>query len=136
MLKSIPLHQGLITHHLVAELAAHRAIEGRQSTCYLDLNVPRWGTADAVRIEVKNFLAEQRDRIDLHGLPHAARFALRRDLELVEQCIPETIGERHTRSLACFVAAERGFGQAIPLPWPLRNRAFFEEQFVVWPLQL
>jgi peptide subunit release factor 1 (eRF1) len=136
MLESIPLHQGLIPHHLITELTAHRAIEGRRSTCYLDLNVRRWGTPDAVRIEVKNFLAEQRKRIDSGGLPHAVRVALRRDLELVEQCVPETIGERHTRSLACFVAAERGFGQAIPLPWPLRNRAFFEEQFVVWPLHL
>ena len=46
------------------------------------------------------------------------------------------IGERHTRGLACFVASERHYSRFLPLAWPVRHRVFFEERFVLWPLQL
>ncbi len=38
-------------------------------------------------------------------------------------------------SIACFVASEKGTGRALRLPWPIRDRAFFEDRFVVWPLR-
>ncbi len=42
---------------------------------------------------------------------------------------------RSTRALACFVASGFGYARALRLPWPIRNRAFFEDRFVLWPLR-
>ena len=60
---------------------------------------------------------------------------LLRDWEMVEELAPTIAGERGTRSLACFVASASRQGWALHLPWPLRDRAFFEDRFVLWPLQ-
>jgi peptide subunit release factor 1 (eRF1) len=65
----------------------------------------------------------------------AVRHALHRDWELVEELAPAVIGARSTRALACFVASDSGYGRAVRLPWPVRNRAFFEDRFVLWPLR-
>ena len=62
------------------------------------------------------------------------RQALLRDCELVEEAAPAVIGERHTRALACFVASESRYARPLRLPWPVHDRAFFEDRFVLWPL--
>ena len=58
-----------------------------------------------------------------------------RDCELVEEAASTVIGERHTLAMACFVASESRYARALRLPWPVRDRAFFEDRFVLWPLQ-
>jgi peptide chain release factor subunit 1 len=80
-------------------------------------------------------MARHQEQIDKLDLRHATRDALRRDWEQVHELALRTVGEQSTRSLACFVASESGYGRALRLPWPLRNRAFFEDRFVVWPLR-
>ena len=49
--------------------------------------------------------------------------------------MPEVIGERHTLGVACFMCSEQKYGRALGLPWPVRDRAFFEDRFVLWPLR-
>ena len=83
---------------------------------------------------MKETLARARKQIDQEAR-HAARQALHRDLELVEELAPTVIGERSTRGLACFVASESRYAEVLRLPWPVRDRAFFEDRFVLWPLQ-
>ena len=57
--------------------------------------------------------------------------SLHRDWEMVRTLANLAVEEPTTRSLACFVASEREYVQALPLPSPLRNRAFFEDRFVL-----
>jgi peptide subunit release factor 1 (eRF1) len=135
MAKGIALHEGIIRPSLVAELEAFRAPDQRVSSYYLDLNPRRWGSEKAVRIALKNALAEERERIKKRDAPHAVKQALLRDCEKVEEVAPTVIGERHTLALACFVASEARYGRAVCLPWPARHRAFFEDRFVLWPLR-
>jgi peptide chain release factor subunit 1 len=106
------------------------------SSYYLNLDLPRRGSAEAVRIALKNTLARERERIDKLDVRPAVRHALRRDWELVEELAPTVIGERSTIALACFVSSETGHAWALRLPWPVRSRAFFEDRFVLWPLRL
>jgi peptide subunit release factor 1 (eRF1) len=55
---------------------------------------------------------------------------------MVEEVAPAAIGERYTLALACFVASEANYGRVLRLPWPVRQRFFFEDRFVLWPLRL
>ena len=102
------------------------------SSYYLNLKPQDAQNGKAVRIAVKNFLARTRDRIDSLDVQPAVRQALR---QIVEDLVPTIIGERHTLGLACFVASDSGYAWAMRLPWPVRDRAFFEDRFVLWPLQ-
>ena len=64
--------------------------------------------------------------------PHA----LLRDCELVEEVSRDRDRRApHAVAMACFVASESGYARALRLPWPVRDRAFFEDRFVLWPLQ-
>ena len=94
------------------------------------------GNGKAVRIALKNALAKERERIDqLDVRPGGApRPAPRLGVGGRKRRRP-SIGERHTLALACFVASDSGYGRAVRLPWPIRNRAFFEDRFVLWPLR-
>ncbi|MGZ3353559.1 MAG: baeRF10 domain-containing protein [Isosphaeraceae bacterium] len=135
MAKSIAIHEGVIQPSLVAELEAFRAPGGRVSSYYLNLDPRCWGNADGVRRALKNTLARERKRIDRLDATHEVRHALLRDCELVEEVSPTVIGERHTLAMACFVASESRYARALRLPWPVRDRAFFEDRFVLWPLR-
>jgi peptide subunit release factor 1 (eRF1) len=136
MARAIAVHEGVIRRGLMAELEAFRAAGRQVSSYYLDLSLRRWGDREAVRMALKNSLARERERIDQLDVPAAVRHALRRDWEQVQELAPTLIGERHTEVLACFVASESGYGRALRLPWPLRDRAFFEDRFVLWPLRV
>ena len=48
---------------------------------------------------------------------------------------PAAVGERYTQALACFVASGADYSRVLRLAWPVRQRAFFEDRFVLWPLQ-
>jgi peptide subunit release factor 1 (eRF1) len=135
MSKSLAVYQGVIRPGLLAELESFHAPGQRVSSYYLDLDARRWGSTMAVRNALEKTMAQEREKIKRLDVGHEVRQALLRDLEEVEGLAPTVIGERHTRSLACFVGSERRFGRALPLPWPARHRAFFEERFVLWPLQ-
>lgn len=135
MAKAISLVEGVIRPSLVAELEAFRAPDRRASSYYLDLDARRRGDAGAVRRDLRTALARERERIGSLEVSHDARQALRRDLESVEEVASSVIGERSTTGLACFVASEDGDGKALRLAWPVRRRAFFEDRFVLWPLQ-
>ncbi len=135
MAKSIAIHEGVIRPSLVAELEAFRVPDGRVSSYYLNLDPRLRGNADGVRVALKNTLARERERIDRLDAPHEVRQALLRDCELVEEAASTVIGERHTLAMACFVASEGRYARALRLPWPVRDRAFFEDRFVLWPLQ-
>ena len=126
----------MIRPGLVAELESFRAPDRRVSSYYLNLNPQPPGNGEAVRIALKNALAQERERIDqldvrACGAPcpaprlGAGGGSWRRP----------SIGERHTLALACFVASDAGYGRAVRLPWPVRHRAFFEDRFVLWPLR-
>src|SRR5947209_1376218 len=135
MLKSLAFHEGVIRPGLVAELESFRAPQQRASSYYLDLNPRRWGNLEGVRLAVKNALAEARERIEQLDVPPAVHHALHRDWALVEKLAPTLIGQQHTLALACFVASDSDYGRALRLPWPIRNRTFFEDRFVLWPLR-
>jgi peptide subunit release factor 1 (eRF1) len=135
MSQFIAVHQGVIRSSLLEELESFHAPGQRVSSYYLDLDPRRWGNSRAVREALENTLDQDRRQIDRLDASHEVRQALLHDLEEVEKLAPTVISERHTRSLACFVASERHYGRALPLPWPTRHRAFFEERFVLWPLQ-
>jgi peptide subunit release factor 1 (eRF1) len=135
MSQFIAVHQGVIRSSLLEELESFHAPGQRVSSYYLDLDPRRWGNSRAVREALENTLDQDRRQIDRLDASHEVRQALLHDLEEVEKLAPTVIGERHTRSLACFVASERHYGRALPLPWPTRHRAFFEERFVLWPLE-
>jgi hypothetical protein len=135
MSKTIELYQGVIRPSLIAELESFYSPDQRVSSYYLDVDPRRAGSHQEALDALRKNLARERGRIDQMDVGHAARQSLLRDLEEVEGLAPTVIGERHTRSLACFVASGLRTGRAIQFPWPTRHRAFFEERFVLWPLQ-
>lgn len=135
MTTKLEVRETTIRPSLVAELEAFRAPGQRVSSYYLDLGRSPGGDAEAAKLAVKNALASQRERLAQLELPQAVRHALQREWELVQELALATVGRRDTRSLACFVASASGYARALPLPWPVRDRAFFEDRFVLWPLQ-
>lgn len=136
MHKRIEFHEGVIRLPLVAELEAFFPTAGRVSSYYLDLNPGTQGDHKAVLIAVKNALVHERERIERLDVPRDVRTALNRDWELVNELAPRAIGDRHTLAVACFVGSGvPHYARALRLPWPVRNRAFFENHFVLWPLQ-
>jgi peptide subunit release factor 1 (eRF1) len=131
----INIYDGVIRSRLVAELESFRDPGKKISSYYFDVNPKRWGNGKATRIALKNALEDARHQIRDLEFDHDTRQTLLRDLELVSENAPSKIGERHTLGLACYVASHAGFCQAVRSPWPVRNRAFFEDQFVLWPLR-
>ena len=136
MINKLHLHDGTIRPSLVAELEAYRSPQGRVSSYYLNIDPHRWGNTEAIKIAIKDTLKEHREQIDKVDLPHAVRQSLHQDLELVSELAMMTAGERGIRSLACFVASENDYARSLRLSWPVRDRAFFEDRFVLWPLRL
>jgi peptide chain release factor subunit 1 len=107
------------------------------SSYYLSLTFGRPGhDGEAARLAVKDALKNERERLEGLEVPSTVRHALRRDWELVHELAAAATGDRRARSLACFLASEEGYARAFALPWPVRDRAFFEDHFVLWPLQL
>jgi peptide subunit release factor 1 (eRF1) len=135
MFHKVALHEGVIRPSMVAELEAFRASEGRVSSYYLDLDPQRWAGTDGVRIAVEDAMARARAQIDELDPPHAVRKALYADMAAAEAAAALAIGERSTKGLACFVASGARDAKAFRIPWPLRERFFFEEQFILWPLR-
>ena len=139
MAAKMSVHEGVIRPSLVAELEGFRAPEGRVSSYYLNLNRARddesTSSGLAVRRDLKSTLRRERERIERPDVPHAARQALLRDWELVQELALAAVGDRHTLALACFVASGADYSRALRLAWPVRDRAFFEDRFVLWPLQ-
>jgi peptide subunit release factor 1 (eRF1) len=135
MSKSIAVYRGVIRPSLLAELESFHSPGQRVSSYYLDLDTQCFGSTKAAREALEKTLARERGQIERMEVDHAVRQALLHDLEEVERVAPTAIGERHTRSVACFIASERREGRVFPLPWPARNRVFLEERFVLWPLQ-
>lgn len=135
MPKTIAVHQGVIGPALVEKLASFRAADTPLSTYYLTFKSPQWDGLQAMRLAVKNALVDAWKRIDeLHAHP-AVHDTLRRDWVVVDAVAPKAIGERYTAALACFVSSSQHFGLTVRIPWPIRNRTFFTDQFVVWPLE-
>jgi peptide chain release factor subunit 1 len=65
----------------------------------------------------------------------AIRHALRRDWDLVAEQASAAFGDRSTRGLACFVASDAGYSRIVRIPSRIRNRHFFADRFVLWPLR-
>lgn len=127
--------EGPLRRGLLLELESFRAPDSRVSSYYLNLSPPGGGNGEAARVALKNALAAARERIDQLDMRPAVRHALRRDWEIVAELAVARIGERSTRGLACFLASDAGFGRAVRLPRAVRDRAFFEDRFVLWPLR-
>ena len=134
MTTRLRLHETTIRPSLMAELEAFRAPGQRISSYYLNLGGSRGNDVEAAKLAVKNALAAQRERLNQLDLQPAVRHALQHDWELVQAQALLAVGRRDIRALACFVASASGYARAFPLPWPLRDRAFFEDRFVLWPL--
>jgi hypothetical protein len=133
--KTLAIHEGVIRRSLVAELEAFRPpAGGLVSSYYLDLSLHRQGNRDALRILLKEVLGREREQIDQLDVSRAVRQALRRDWELTEELATAVISERNTLALACF-SSEADYARALRLPWPIRQRAFFEDRFILWPLR-
>jgi peptide subunit release factor 1 (eRF1) len=134
MATQLHLHEGILRPSLVTMLEAFSAPGRRVSTYYLDFGAQMVDSTRGMLIVVKNFMAETRERLKQLDAPHAVREALKRDWEMVRELGELVAGERETRSLACYVSSETGEGWAFHIPRPIRNRVFFEERFVLWPL--
>jgi hypothetical protein len=152
MAAKMNVHEGVIRPSLVDELEQFRAQDGRVSSYYLNLNRTRDGAGEdrskggndkgtneddgqAARRELKDTLDRERKRIEQLDVPHVARQALLRDWELVAERAMAATGDRYTAALACLVASGSGYSRALRLAWPVRERAFFEDRFILWPLQ-
>ena len=135
MINKLHLHEGTIRPSLVAELEAYRSPQGRVSSYYLNIDPHRWGDTEAIRIAIKDTLKKHREQMDKVDMPHAVRQSLDQDMELVSDLALATAGERGIRSLACFVASENDYARSLSLRWPVGDRAFFEDRFVLWPLR-
>jgi len=133
--KKVAVHDGVIRPDLVKALESFHAPGQRVSSYYLNLDPQRWGGFPSFARGLKTALAKNRQDIESLEVPHEVRQSLLHDLELVEELAPTAYGERFTRGLACFVASESGEGQVLRLPWPVRERFFYEDQFVLWPLK-
>jgi peptide subunit release factor 1 (eRF1) len=153
MAAKMRIHEGVIRPGLVEELGSFRAPPGgRVTSYYLNLNRARDGGGEdrsngrddegksgdddrVARRNLKDTLARERKRIEQRELPHEARRSLLQDWELVEELAMAATGDRYTLALACFVASGADYSRALRLAWPVRDRAFFEDRFVLWPLQ-
>ena len=132
----IDIHDGVIRPSLVAELEAFRTPGLRVSSYYLNIDPKHCGSnLEELRRSLKKTLDHQRARIEKMDWPHDVRAALLRDWEKVAESAPTAVGDRRTLAVACFVASESRYGRVLRLPWPVRDRVFFEDRFVLWPLQ-
>jgi peptide chain release factor subunit 1 len=132
----IEVHDDVIRPSLVAELEAFRAADLRVSSYYLNIDPKHWGNnLEALRRSLKKTLDHERARIEKMDWPHNVRSALLRDSEKVAELAPTVVGDRRTLAVACFVASENRYARALRLPWPVRDRIFVEDRFVLWPLQ-
>ena len=133
MSKSIKIHEGVIRLERLEQLEAFRVPRGLVSSYFISLEPRRFPNTEALRIAVKNAFNGHRERLEQLKLDAETRSALHRDWEQARELALASAGERLTRSLACFGASESQKVVAFRCPWPIRDRAFFENQFVVWP---
>jgi peptide chain release factor subunit 1 len=134
MAKAVAVHEGVIHPGLVAQLEAFRAPDRLVSSYYLDLS-PRPGTNQTVADALKSALAGGKAAIEQVDARPAIRHALRRDWDLVAEQAPAAIGDRSARGLACFVVSDAGYSRVVHIPSRIRNRVFFADRFVLWPLR-
>jgi peptide subunit release factor 1 (eRF1) len=130
---SVSVHEGTLRPGLLHELESLRCPGQRVSSYYLDVDCRRLG-GEAARIALKDALDEIGRRID-QADNSFDRHTLRRDWDAVQALAPDLARLPRTRGLACFVGSVREYGRVFPLPWPVRTRCFFEERFVLWPLE-
>jgi hypothetical protein len=135
MAKDVTLRETYIQRAVLEEIQGFSSPDVLVSSYYLDLDAEKSGTTEGMRIEVKNVLARQRKAIAGLDVDGETRHALVRDWESLFEPALLTPGERDTRSLACFAASSAGIARVLRLPWPVRHRAFYEHQFVLWPLE-
>ena len=133
MTTAIALEESALRPRLVAELEEFRASGQLLSNYYLNLKPPS-GAGSPLQVG-KRALALARELLDRVEATPEVRHALRRDREAVDDLVGAIAGEEHTLGLACFVASEAGFGRTVRFPFLIRNRVFFEQRFVVWPLR-
>jgi hypothetical protein len=134
MAKDVTVRDTYVDRHSLTEIRSFSSPDVLISSYYLDLDAEQSGTIEGMRIEVKKALARQRKSISDLDVDGETRHALIRDWESIFEPALLAPGERNTRSLACFAASSAGIARVLQLPWPLRDRTFFEHRFVVWPL--
>jgi peptide subunit release factor 1 (eRF1) len=134
MATKLQVHQGTLRPALLHELESLRCPGQRVSSYYLDVDFQRLGGGEAVRIALKDALDEIWRRIDQTDDCFNRR-TLRRDWEAVQALAPDLARLRRSRGLACFVGSTCEYGRVFPLPWPVPTRCFFEDRFVLWPLE-
>ncbi len=130
------LHEVMPGRVLVHRLEGVHTQDRFISSCYLNVVPSKSGEEVSVVNSLRHALAVERHQVDRLDVSHDVRRALLCDLELVQEVLPTIVGNRDTRGIAAFVDSEAGEGWLMRLPWPVRNRTFFEHHFVVWPLQL
>ena len=132
----IDVHQGVIRPSLIVELESFHAPDQRVSSYYFD--VARATVREVPRRPVhalQKTLARERAWIGRLDAGHAVRAGPAPRPGGGRGAGPDGDRRASPRSLAFFVASGRRYGRALPLPWPVRHRVFFEERFVLWPLQ-
>ncbi|MCS7167551.1 MAG: hypothetical protein RMI91_05995 [Gemmatales bacterium] len=136
MLQRLELYEGVLSRRLVHQLENVRGAPERLLSVYWDLDPQRWGDQEAIRIAAKNAAQQLREQIrSMDSLSNGARQRLLQEVDLAYEAAYFAAGRRGLRGLACFLASHLNVTYAFPLPWPLRQQHFLEEQFVLWPLR-
>jgi peptide subunit release factor 1 (eRF1) len=133
MSTKVEVHNGVIGPQLIREIEDVRREDGPVTTLYLKVDVQFRGDPDQIRIALKDELKEVEGFIG--ELDARSRKEVEADMAAVRDAVPNLVLNPGMRSLACFVSSELGYARLFPLPWPVRTRGFFEERFVMWPLE-
>lgn len=132
----IRLHEGLISHRLVDELANFHGTQPAISSFYVNLDPQAIGDPVlAARLAAKNAMRQYREQLEKLDAPGETKHALMRDWDIVFESAQLVASDRQTKGLACFVSSADQYGLALRFPTSIRNRAFFDSSFVVWPLE-
>ncbi|MER3414776.1 MAG: hypothetical protein C4297_00985 [Gemmataceae bacterium] len=129
------VHSGIIRPSLLETVRSHHNDRGSALSVYVDIDMHRWGGADAARIAAKTFFSEERERLHRADIGRTDREIFEEELQQAAQLALEQVGERRTSGLAIFLDSQARLAWAFRLPWPVRNRAFYGPRFVLWPLQ-
>jgi peptide chain release factor subunit 1 len=117
-------------------LAEVRPERGRVLSVFLDLDPARFAMGPARATEINSVMNEATRRVeDVEAIDHAAKEALRGDLERVRAALTDPeLPRADTHGAAVYACAEAGLFEVIRLPQPIETRAVVDFRPVLEPL--